>query len=112
MKKDQSVIQRLHEAYRIIYKITIVNFVIFVLIALILGGDAINGEVVNSVGAAKHYFVAMNGNSSEVSYPIYIYSKIHAISLFVSFSLAIIGGIIYSATGGKREDLWKLKSLD
>ncbi len=99
----------LHEMCRIIFKVAIINFVVFVVIALLLGGDAINGDALNGSGAG-HYFVGMNGRSTEVSYPIYIYSKIHVISLFITHPLAMIAGIAYSVTGGKRKDFWKPKA--
>ncbi|MBK9927097.1 MAG: hypothetical protein IPP66_17650 [Anaerolineales bacterium] len=102
--------QKLHEICRIVFKVAIINFVVFVVVALMLGGDAINGDAINGSGIAGHYFVAMNGRSTEVSYPVYIYSKTHVISMFITHPLAMIAGIVYSVTGGKKEDFWKPKS--
>ena len=102
--------EKLHDICRIIFKIAIINFVVFAIIYLILGGSAINGDAFNGSGIGGHYFVGMNGRSTEVSYPIYIYSKIHTISVFITHPLAMIAGIVYSITGGKKENIWKIKS--
>jgi hypothetical protein len=97
--------QKLHEICKIIGVVAILNFVVFVLVALLIGGDAINGNE-----TAGNYYLANKGKLTEVSYLVFTYSKIHAISLFITHPLAMIAGIVYSATGGKRESLWKPKS--
>jgi hypothetical protein len=79
--------------------------VIFVVIALIIGGDAISGHE-----TAGHYYLANHGKLTEVSRMVFVYSKIHATSLVITHPLAMIAGIVYSATGGKRETFWKAKA--
>jgi hypothetical protein len=55
----------------------IANFVVYVLAATYLGGDAINGHVIEG-----HYFLGYKGRFTEVSRPIYLYSRWHTIGLF------------------------------
>lgn len=55
------------------------NFVSYCLIAFSLGGDAVNGY--SSEGS---YFLAMNGFETEVSRPIYMYSMVHTLLLFLN----------------------------
>jgi len=83
-----------------------INFVVFVIIALLIGGDAINGNE-----TAGHYYLSNKGKLTELGYYVFTYSKIHTISLFITHPLAIIASIVYSVTGGKRENLWKPKSI-
>lgn len=51
------------------------NFIIFWLVAVSLGGDALNGYVNNN-----HYFVCAHGACHEVSKSIWTYSYWHASS--------------------------------
>ena len=83
----------------------ILNFVIFLFVAIIIGGDAISGHA-----AAGHYYVANHGKLTEVSYLVFVYSKMHAMSVFFTHPLTLIAGIVYFVTGGKQEDFWKPKS--
>jgi hypothetical protein len=93
--------QKIQDVCRIILVVAIINFAVFFVIAILLGGDAINGNE-----TAGHYYLANHGTLTEVSYPIFIYSKIHTTSLFITHPLAMIAGIIYIITGGKKENLW------
>ena len=65
--------------------IAIVNFVVFVAIAVPLGGDALNGTARDG-----HYYLMQHGIYTEVSRPIFIYSTIHTLSLFVTHPLVIV----------------------
>jgi hypothetical protein len=56
-----------------------VNFASYCLIAFLLGGDAVNGY--SSEGT---YFLAMNGFETEVSKPVYMYSMVHTLLLFLN----------------------------
>ena len=76
--------------YRIVYLAGMVNFFIFVSIALGLGGDAINGKIENG-----HYFLRSHGHFTEVTSGIFIYSKWHTYSLFVTHPLAMLFGYLY-----------------
>jgi hypothetical protein len=61
---------------------TLVNLVAFVALAGYFGGDAINGHEVGG-----HYFLGMKGSLIEVSQSVFVYSKWHTLSLFVTSQL-------------------------
>jgi hypothetical protein len=94
--------RKLHQVCRIIYKAGIINFIFFFVIALIIGGDAISGHQ-----ETGHYYLANHGKLTEVSYFIFMYSKIHTVSLFISHPLALIAGVIYLFTGGEKFSAFK-----
>jgi hypothetical protein len=85
-----------HKSCQAIGLITIINFILFVFIAIIIGGDALNGHAENG-----HYFLANHGELTEVNYWVFMYSKIHAYSVFISFPLAILASFLYWITGGQ-----------
>ena len=62
----------------------IANFVAFVLIAFRIGGDAINGYTANG-----HYYLRNHAIITEVSRPVFLYSKWHAISLLFTHPFGI-----------------------
>jgi len=63
------------------------NFAVFFIVALTLGGDAINGKA-----EGGRYFLANHGKLTEVSREIYDYSRYHAISLFITHPIAFLAG--------------------
>jgi hypothetical protein len=75
--------QRIKSA-EFVFVIGFVNFAAFFVIALLLGGDAINGQFENG-----HYYLANHGVLTEVSKGIYFYSYVHAASIFVTHPLAL-----------------------
>jgi hypothetical protein len=64
-----------------------VNFTVFWIVALILGGDAINGKVEDG-----RYYLGSHGRYTQVSADVYVYSRIHTISIFITHPLGIFGG--------------------
>jgi hypothetical protein len=72
-------------AERILFWTAIVNFVVFVAIAVPLGGDAINGTTRDG-----HYYLMQHGIYTEVSRPVFIYSTIHTLSLLVTHPVGIV----------------------
>jgi hypothetical protein len=70
---------------RIWFWVAIVNFVVFVAIAVPLGGDALNGTARDG-----HYYLMQHGIYTEVRRSIFIYSTIHTLSLFVTQPLGIV----------------------
>ncbi len=85
MRKDIEL-----KIYRIIYVSGMINFIIFASIALGLGGNAVNGKIENG-----HYFLISHGHFTEVTSSIFIYSKWHTYSLFVTHPLAMLFGYLY-----------------
>jgi hypothetical protein len=71
-----------------IFFLAIVNWVVFVVIALSIGGDALNGKI-----EAGHYYLREHGRYTEVSAAVFQYSRIHALSLFVTHPLAMVAAI-------------------
>lgn len=70
---------------RVLFWIALLNFVTFVLIAFVLGGDAINGKDLDG-----HYYLMSHGHYTEVSKQVFAYSFFHALSQFVTMPLAVI----------------------
>lgn len=70
---------------RVLFWIAVANFVVFVAIAVPLGGDALNGAARDD-----HYYLMQHGIYTEVSKPVFTYSAIHALSLFVTTPLGIV----------------------
>ena len=70
---------------RAVLVIGAMNFLLFVLVASAIGGDALNGY-------AEHgrYFLRNHGVVTEVSRPVFTYSRWHAISTFMTHPMAIL----------------------
>lgn len=67
------------------------NFAAFVVIAIRIGGDAMNGHA-----AGGHYYLADHGTLTEVSRQVFVYSEIHVISVWVLTALVIPLGLIHA----------------
>jgi hypothetical protein len=83
-----SVDQAAQDADRLlkgVFNFCVLNFGVFVFVALIIGGDAISGKIIDG-----HFFVSQHGRLTEVSPAIFRYSRFHAFSQFVTWPIAII----------------------
>ena len=69
--------------------LAVVNFLTFMSIASYLGGDALAGKIEDG-----HYYVSSHGHYTEVSHAVYLYSKVHAVSIFVTHGLAFITALM------------------
>ncbi|HXD52780.1 MAG TPA: hypothetical protein VN689_12855, partial [Burkholderiales bacterium] len=67
----------------VIFTLGLVNFALYLIGAIYLGGDAINGKIVDG-----HYFLMSHGRYTEVSADISNYSKWHVYSTWVTHLLA------------------------
>ncbi len=85
-----------HKACEIAIFIGVVNFLLFLLISVFIGGDAINGKVDNG-----HYYLANHGRLTEVSVLLFGYSQLHFCSLFVTLPLLALASVAYRLTGGE-----------
>lgn len=83
----------------------ILNFVAFVIVAVAIGGDAVNGKAVGG-----HYYLASHGKLTEVSEAVYTYSLWHVRSVFVTHPLAMLTG--YLANLEKKARKAEGRSLD
>jgi hypothetical protein len=69
----------------------VVNFGVFWVVALIIGGDAWNGR-----SGFGHYFLGNHGKLTEVNAVVFWYSRCHALSLIVTHPLAMICGFLWN----------------
>lgn len=66
----------------------LINLTVFILIAVVLGGDAVSG------GASEgHYFLSAHGHRTEVSHITWIYSRVHFYTAMVSGPAVIAAGV-------------------
>ena len=73
------------------------NFVIFWISALYLGGDALSGKAVEG-----HYFLGERGHLTEVSRAVFRYSQWHVRSVFVTFPIAVFCEWLLRRKAGNR----------
>ncbi len=63
------------------------NFMVFVTVAMSIGGDAGNGKTEDG-----RYFHANHGRYTEVSHGVFLYSRLHVYSVWITHALAVIAG--------------------
>ena len=80
--------------------LTLANFLVFALIALHLGGTAVSGRVSDG-----HFFLGSHSRYTEVSRQVFIYSRWHCYSVFITFavSFAAAFGLQRRGRDGKRQ---------
>ena len=71
-----------------------VNFIAFWLVAVYLGGDALNGHV-----QEQHYFICAHGSCHEVTQTLWNYSYWHAISGMGGILLVFLELVIFTNPG-------------
>jgi hypothetical protein len=72
-----------------VFVVCMLNFAAFLLVAMSIGGDAVNGRQ-----SAGHYFVASHGKLTEVSRAVWMYSRAHSYSLFVTHPIGILAVVL------------------
>lgn len=72
---------------RLIWIVSLVNFLSFWIIAAANGGDAMNG-----IKDGGKYFLGSHRHYTEVSKAFFDYSRIHTISIWITLPVALIGG--------------------
>lgn len=93
-RKFRSYSQR---AKRVLYPtvaLAVINFIVFIVGSLYLGGDALNGYV-----KAGHHFVCAHGRCTEVSGAIWRYSYWHAVASFGGILLVFAETALFLKTG-------------
>ena len=80
--------RRFHNACSVLTAVTLLNFVVFLIVAFHLGGDAVNGKVVGG----HYYLFGLQHESghkgyTEVSETVFNYSRWHVYSIFVTWPL-------------------------
>jgi hypothetical protein len=81
--------ESISSAWNWIVGIALLNFLVFMAVALYLGGDAVNGKIANG-----HFFLGSHGRYTEVSETLFTYSKWHTYSVVLTHSLAFIGACL------------------
>ena len=89
------------KACNLVIFVGILNFLIFVAGAIYLGGDAVNGKV----EGGRYYLFGVRAESgrkvyTEVSEPVFTYSKWHVYSLLVTWPLVMAAG--FASNGYKK----------
>ena len=82
-----------------LFVIGFLNFVVFVVVAILIGGDAVNGH-----RTSDHYYLRNHGQLTEVSAAVWQYSRIHVYSIWVTHPLAM-----FAAWRSNRAERRKLK---
>lgn len=70
---------------KVLTAICAANFIVFVLVAVVIGGDAINGHI-----ADGRYFLAMNGRVTETTASVFSYSRWHAFATIMLFVFVLV----------------------
>ena len=68
----------------------LLNFVSFLAVDFLIGGDAPNGKIENG-----HYYLNNHGTYTEVSHTVFVYSAVHAYSAISGLLLAAVAGRIW-----------------
>lgn len=69
--------------------IGLLNFAVFFLVAIWLGGDAVNGTE-----EGGQYYLANHGKLTEVTHALWSYSRAHVYSVWVTHPMAMFGGFM------------------
>ena len=70
--------------------VAIFNFLAFLAASAYLGGDALNGKVVDG-----HYFLSNHGRLTEVTAAVFTYSRWHGLSMFATHLLAMFAAWLW-----------------
>jgi hypothetical protein len=70
---------------KLVIYLGLLNFISFLAIYFLIGGDAPNGKVENG-----HYYLDQHGTYTEVSHAVFIYSACHAYSALFGLVLVFV----------------------
>jgi hypothetical protein len=70
-----------------VFLAAMLNFVVFFIVAVNIGGDAVNGSVRDG-----HFYVMNHGRYTEVSEQVFTYSRWHVYSIWITHPLAFAAG--------------------
>lgn len=87
-KPKQSGLAKARKVLNGIFFLGILNFLIFLAGTSYLGGDAFNGKQMDG-----KYFVGSHGKLTEVSQSVFMYSRLHVLSLFITHPAAVLAGL-------------------
>lgn len=86
----------LDELCSAIIAVGVLNFVAFIVIALLIGGDAVNGHANDG-----HFYLSNHGKPTEVSEAVFRYSYAHAMSLWITHPAAMIAAVVQRRSRAK-----------
>jgi hypothetical protein len=86
-RRDKPPATRHSERIRVAVLVFFVNFALFLLIGTIIGGDSVNVPAIGDT-----YWVTWHGKYTEVPRSIWLYSRIHALSLGIN---ALVVGYLF-----------------
>ena len=93
--------KRLRYLPHLIFYLGMLNFMLFFLSALLLGGDGLNGKV-----EAGRYYLGNHGAYTEVIYPVYWLSRFWGIALLVTWPLVILSALLaWGVNHSSRDDV-------
>jgi hypothetical protein len=76
---------------RAIFYGCVANFLVFWIVAVFIGGDALSGQSKNG-----HYFLSSHGHLTEVSHGVYLYSLCHILSVFVTHPVGFVCAYLWN----------------
>jgi hypothetical protein len=103
IKHIKTLLTPIEYACGIFAGLTILNFLVFVVLTMHLGGDALNGKIENS-----HYYLwgynAHTGKKdcTEVKARVFQYSKYHLYTIFITWPIMLAGGFALKLTENRR----------
>jgi len=83
-----------------IFIFALLNFGVFAVVAMSLGGDALAGSHANG-----HYFLSDHGHLTKVSAGVFRYSQVHAVSVLITHvaGIAAVGQVVAARRRQARE---------
>jgi hypothetical protein len=88
----------MNSAGNILIAVWIASLVVFVVVTIIIGGDAINGKT-----EGGHYYLYLQGHLNEVSSSIWHFDRTFTIFIMIVSPLSALGGTVLKAMSRKRE---------
>ena len=67
----------------------VLNFIVFVGVSLFIGGDAWNGY-----SRGGQYFLSSHGKITQVSKEVFLYSKYHVLTVWITWPFLMILGLL------------------
>jgi hypothetical protein len=85
--------ERAVAVWRALFIIGFVNFLVCAAVGFVIGGDAVAGH-----RAEGHFYVADHGKLTEVSEAVWLYSRAHVFSLWVTQPVALVALVMHHRT--------------
>lgn len=93
------MMKRLRYLPHLIVYLGMLNFMLFFLSMLLLGGDGLSGKV-----EAGYYYLGNHGAYTEVIYPVYLLSRLWGIAFFATWPLVMLSALFAWGINHSRKD--------